>query len=544
MKFFFYSIFVLAVFLAASDAHAQAVSPAELNTRMDYWVTKLPYCKYQEGSFPSKDNCVDGDSVPLNGLSCAAGEGQPGIFGQLAAQACDAVKRSQGTKSGMWYRSPKKRYEIEHHLATTDEKASSNDSAQGVWAYIAQKKDVDAFRRWTGWMSDHKQLGIWPAYCLDVKCSFNVSDCPMLDRLAVYLGQGNALCDLPPNISADAPIKVLQANLDGTVKLIYKLPGAHAFDGQINALKASINAALSEAIKLAQKADDAKEKLETLTRVTMHQAEFLNYVSSYLNSDGPPRQDVAYAAYLLKKYGGFTTPDVAHAMDVITGKEPENAFFQYVKAGPSDTMLKQILFINGIQKCPPKGEKDHPRTSWIWESVDRQTKAGQKQPWEETMYWDCVFVGNLYKSGPIKGFNVPGLPGYQQASQQAEQQLQNAINGTNELLSTLDKIRLRLQDPTHPPTPAEVWKLLTDAHDATVKMLPGPVQKIVLAVPKPLQPPSWAPAPPAPPAPPTPKQVVKKIEDTLPKPPRQIPRPPQPSPQPLCPCHGSWGCPC
>lgn len=165
-------------------------------------------------------------------------------------------------------------------------------------------------------------------------------------------------------------------------------------------------------------------------------------------------------------------------------------------------MLPQILLINGIQKCPAKAsDKPHVRDSWIWETEDRQTEAGKPQPWVETMYWDCIFVGNLYKSGPIKGVNLPAPAGYTAASNEAEQQLQNTIDGTRGLLATLDQIRLKIQDPTHPPTPAEVWKLLTDAHDAAAKTLPGPVQKIVQAVPKPLQPPSWLPPPPPPPVP-------------------------------------------
>jgi hypothetical protein len=36
-------------------------------------------------------------SVSLNGLSCAAGDGRPGIFGQLGAQACEAVSRLSTT---------------------------------------------------------------------------------------------------------------------------------------------------------------------------------------------------------------------------------------------------------------------------------------------------------------------------------------------------------------------------------------------------------------------------------------------------------------
>jgi hypothetical protein len=301
VKCFFFFILFAAVLLSGSQARAR-VSVAELNARMSYWVTKLPYCEYQEGNFPSKDGCDDGDSVPLNGLSCAAGDGAVAPFRQLAAQACDAVKASQGKNSGAFYRSPKKRYEIENHLPTSDEKASSNDSAQGVWAYIAQLRDVAAFRRWTDWMKAHKEAGIWPRYCTDSKCDFNVSDCPMLDRLAVYLGENNPLCDLPPNIPAAAAVEALQATYNGAVNTRKGMPGIHpTFDSQINALAGAIDAAFVLTRSLAQKADDAKEKLETLTRVVQHQADFIVFIGSYVDSPGAARQDVAYSVYLLKK---------------------------------------------------------------------------------------------------------------------------------------------------------------------------------------------------------------------------------------------------
>jgi hypothetical protein len=354
----------------------------------------------------------------------------------------------------------------------------------------------------------------------------------MLDRLAVYLGEGNALCDLPPMVSADVPIKAMQAVYDGTVKAIEQLPGAKIFASQITPLKSSIDAAFVQAIALAKTADDAKEKLETLTRVIAHQADFLTLIDSYVNKSGPARQDVAYGAYLLKKYGGLATPDVSAAADVVLSKEPENAFFQYVSQGPSPRMLDQILLINGISKCPAQAsDKAHAKTSWIWETEDRQTEAGKPQPWVETMYWDCIFAGNLYQSGPIKGVNLPSPPGYAAASKAAEQQLQDTITGTKNLLDALGKILQRLKDPLHPPTPAEVWKELTDVHDATLKLLPGPVQAMVPDVPTQFQPPSWLPAPPTPPAPPTAKQVETTIRKSLPAPPQPPPAPkglPQP----------------
>jgi hypothetical protein len=523
MRHAFLALFSLATVLAGSCASAQ-ITEDELNKRMAYWAKIVPYCAYNVQSvFPSKDGCNDGDSVSLNGLTCAAGDGRPGVFGQLGAQACEAVKNSQNPDTGEWYRSPKKRYEIENKLPTSDEKASSNDSAQGIWAYIAQRHDVAAFRKWTGWMKDHKEGGVfWPRYCKDQHCDFNVNDCPMLDRLAVYLGEGNALCDLPPMISADAPIKVMKQGYDATVQAISKLPGAKLVTSQMDTLNKAIDASFVHAIELAKAADDAKERHETLLRVIQHQADILTYIDSFVNKSGPARQDVAYGAYLLKKYGGQTTPDVSAAAERVAIKEPENAFFEYVARGSTPRMLQEILKIDNIERCPSQDRDNyHAKTSWIWETEDRQTEKGKPQPWVETMYWDCIFVGNLYLSGPIKGFNLPAPAGYAATSQEAEKQLQSTIDGTKELLAALDKIRQRLQDPLHPPTPAEVWKFLADAHDSSIKLLPDPVQELANQIPRQFQPASW----PAPSPPPNLGQVTKQLQRRgPPPPPRGFPR--------------------
>jgi hypothetical protein len=484
------------------------VTPAELDSRMKYWdnPARLPICTFAGGSpFPAKDQengtpCNDGDSVSLNGLTCAAGD----------ERGCNAVRDSQGKKDGQFWRSPKKRYEVENNLPTSDEKPSSNDSAQGVWAYIAQKHDVDAFRRWTGWMRSHKDLGIWPRYCSDAKCDFNVSDCPMLDRLAVYLGEGNPLCDLHPDIRASSAIAALQDAFDKTVEAIEGLPGAHLVDAQVAPLKNVTNQAINEARKVAEKVDDIREKVETLARVASHTADFIAFVDSYVNKSGAARQDVAYSVYLLKKYGGFTTHDAANAAEVIAKKEGENAFFEYVAHGPTEKMLSQIL-----AKCPCEAsDKPHLRLQWIWEREDRETEPGKPQPWEQTMYWDCLFVGNLYKSGPIHGFNLPALPGYADISSQAEQELQSSIDGIMALLKALRDIRQKLSDPAHPPTPAEVIDLLKDAHKSISKTLPGPAAKL--------------------------DEAITSFLPSAPSPSNPIPKPKVDG----CFCHGGFFCPC
>ena len=198
----------IAFSLVASSSNAQ-VTPAELDKRMDYWKSKLPYCTYgSEKSlllqFPAKDpeqdtdQCNDGDAVPLNGLVCTTVRGASGDFADKAEEACKAVKDSQGDNGRFW-RSPKKLFEFVNKLPTSTETSSSNDSAQGAWAYIAEKRDVDAFRRWTQWMSDNKRLGVWPQYCLEESCAFNFGDCPMLDRIAIYLNEPNPLCNPHPS---------------------------------------------------------------------------------------------------------------------------------------------------------------------------------------------------------------------------------------------------------------------------------------------------------------------------------------------------------
>jgi hypothetical protein len=51
------------------------ITLSELDSRMKYWETRLPFCTYTGGPpFPAKDQengtpCNDGDSVPLNGLN-------------------------------------------------------------------------------------------------------------------------------------------------------------------------------------------------------------------------------------------------------------------------------------------------------------------------------------------------------------------------------------------------------------------------------------------------------------------------------------------
>jgi len=148
----------------------------------------------------------------------------------------------------------------------------------------------------------------------------------MLDRLAVYLEEGNSLCNLHPDVRGSSAVAALQHTFDDGVNAIESLPGAKVFAAQINGLKNAINAALDEARKAAEKLDDVREKVETLARVSTHAADFIAFVGAYVNKSGAARQDVAYSVYLLKKYGGFATQDAENAAEVIAKKNQKMLF--------------------------------------------------------------------------------------------------------------------------------------------------------------------------------------------------------------------------
>jgi hypothetical protein len=167
-------------------------------------------------------------------------------------------------------------------------------------------------------------------------------------------------------------------------------------------------------------------------------------------------------------------------------KRAKTPFFEYVAHGSTKRMLSQILGF----KCPSQTQdKPHLRLQWIWEREDRETEPGKLQPWEQTMYWDCLFVARLYKSGSIDGFNLPELPGYADVSKEVERQLQATIDGIRTLLATLDQLRVKLMDPLHPPTTAEIVDLLKSTAVAISQLVPGPAAELTKGLTEAIPPP-------------------------------------------------------
>jgi hypothetical protein len=411
----FVSLFI-ALFGCVIEANIAAASSvpdkvADLNTRAMYWKTQLPYCNWDGGArFPSKygdadgpDNeslkCNDGDSVGFNGVLCASGD----------SEACDAVKRSQDLLNGRWWRSPRR---LHNPVAEGgSETTFSNDHALGVWSYIAQTKDKDAFRAWIKWIAGLPRCGTslqcipsLPMYCADDRCGFKLIDCPMLDRLALVLLESNPICDPLHDFSNSAFLIVteFQNQFNEVIEGIYRLPGAQLARPAIEPFRAQFIVALTALREALKRSQSLRELMATFARAGSGTDGLAAAVNSMVNAPGYSLDDVAIAIFNLRKYGGFNGPALSSAAEILVARESQNAFFEYVAHGPTETMLNQIL-----AKCSSQ-ENDiaHARFQWIWQRDDKE----QPPPSKKTMYWDCIFVANLYKNGPLPSIDLPAPP--------------------------------------------------------------------------------------------------------------------------------------
>ena len=450
-RYALFSIPLLILFIqafAASYAHAQLLSAkrADLDARMRYWSTKLPFCNWDYGrNFPSKyddaagadteaQKCNDGNSVILNGLLCAVGDDR----------GCDAVRRSQGA-NGRWWRSPKKLHE--HARDGGSETTFSNDHALGVWAYIAQKKDKGAFKNWVGWMDQNPRCGLTfnclpgqPRYCEDDRCTFKFIDCPLMDRLALMLLEANPICD-PSHQLAEALLHIidLQQQFNNSLASLYRIPGAQVLKPEIELLRAPFNTALRLLKQATLTAEDLRGRADTFMRATTESPGLVALINSMVNDRGYSLHDVAVAAFLLKKYGGFNGFEVSSTARILQTRENQNAFFEFVAHGPTERMLDEIL-----AKCPSQNnDVPHARFQWIWERADNENPPPQKK----TMYWDCLFVGQLYKNGPLSGINIPAPPFVGDAYVAAMRAVADAEWAVNEVIKLLQELVKDARDP-------------------------------------------------------------------------------------------------
>jgi hypothetical protein len=101
---------------------------------------------------------------------------------------------------------------------------------------------------------------------------------------------------------------------------------------------------------------------------------------------------LAGAAILILEKFQIKTPGLKKASDELLSQEQKNPFFKFLANGePTADMNTWIM-----EQCPCTNfdpERKVPRFQWSWERQDSANAATQ------TMYWDCIFAGDLSQRG-------------------------------------------------------------------------------------------------------------------------------------------------
>jgi len=392
-----YSISAAAAFAAVAAGNPDPKKIQELRARMEFWESNLGafYCEPPNiKKFPSKEEakslgnfgCDDGDMTLYNGLLCAAG----------VPEGCDAVERSQTLEqtkdNGRWWRSPRKVHSVEPVGAETKiQRTFGADQALGVWAYLAEKKNGERFRRWIAWMDrnprciDCLPTRITPRYCEDDNCKFGFIDCPLVNRLAEVLNERISLCSsvIPPAIPLPKGLmKRFNDVYDKAEDLSRRLhlPSPTDFLKIFSQLLAAYETAMRDFMKEV-------DKLGGSALLPPRLEDIIASINARFNKDGFSRHLAAVELFILKKYG-FDNGTLNETAKKLAAKESKNPFFYFVAYGNKPPMLDLIL-----GECPSEKHPSKKRFQWSWERDDKE------KAWIESMYWDCIFVANLYLHG-------------------------------------------------------------------------------------------------------------------------------------------------
>jgi hypothetical protein len=151
-------------------------------------------------SFPSKVNvasndwiCDNGDMNLFNGLLCAVS-----ISGDKD-EGCKAVQRGQDA-DGSWWRAPSKvGIPDPSQNPDTVQTTFNSDQALGVYLYLEQTGDAEAFGRWLDWISNNPICNTtsgncgWPGqarFCSNFgDCAMHPIDCALILLLGQLYGQ-------------------------------------------------------------------------------------------------------------------------------------------------------------------------------------------------------------------------------------------------------------------------------------------------------------------------------------------------------------------
>jgi hypothetical protein len=448
----------------------------ELDYHLAYWESQAFYCPAGKGwaKFPSKEGdkgapqCDDGDVVIMNAMLCFAGD----------VRGCQTVKASQqgddGSKdAGHWWRSPKKLVEKPKEPSdlepikrdpgakipfkfNDDQTTFSADHAIGATLYIVQAGDRGAFDRWMAYISRVGPCLTYcglvpvgsPRYCGNDHCVFRLSGCPMLQVTAEAEHTVVKFCSLAyvpvPDITNLAD-KLNQAYNEVTKNLPPALIkadlGKAAFDASLKAYREQYD-------KFATLRAQVDQYLIRLARAP----NIVQGIDAEVDSKGYSQHNTLLEIMMLEQLGSGSPASAKKAKEVYD-QNSRNPFFNFVvyRNQGHDAQLKEV-----IAQCPDeKSDRNRgKRDQWMWE---REYDPGNRS---ESMYWDCIFMGELIKDDlqmPLfQNDSVLETTAYK-VLEQAQFALNAMSTHLNDMIETIKAIPVPpIVNPLKPPKPQQV----------------------------------------------------------------------------------------
>jgi hypothetical protein len=326
-------LFLLLLFGSTSSV----ADDLELAQRYEYWKEKAFHCPAGDGTFfPSRPTgeqrqpCDDGDMTLFNGLLCAGGN----------KFACAAVAAAQDATTGQWFRSPRIR------LSGNDRGGSafSPDMALGVQLYLVNTGDTARALKWLHWL--HRS----------VPCSLTLFGRCMLHGVPRFCTDDvvEKGCIMRPGDAAAlaATVTFLQTKFG-----MEELP-----DGRLRGYLGSMSGLGPQ----------------------------LEEVAATVNRPGFS-QHLVGVSVLHYRSMGLGNVKLDKAAQLISGKNPGNAFYSILARNPRADVVKEIL-----NRCPnPHIPLKYPLRQWQWE------RENADMAWESSSYWDCIFIWEFLSTNTL-----------------------------------------------------------------------------------------------------------------------------------------------
>ncbi|CAH2408376.1 hypothetical protein [Mesorhizobium escarrei] len=343
----------------------------------------------------------------FNGMLCAVGD-KRGCDGVKIAQDADKIAQDA---DGRWWRSKDHIGQID----TDDQSSFSTDQALGVYLYLVQTGDKPAFARWLNWIKRNPHVyGPQPSYCTHKECLFKALDCPLLvtvaagfdmarDALEVCSSYGVAQFPDPGELKAKfekARDEIYSITVD-YVQLIDELAGRIGLPPGLPNVEEAYEA-LGDLEGAAYEALDAYaheyEKFlnSTVAELSSKQAQAIVKANAGLNES--KSMHLAGVAILLLRNMGYDGQDLSDAAAMLSYRRKFNPFYEYLENGPSGVWASE-----SVKKCPSKETPSRTRLQWFPERDEGPQGDSRKLAWEESMYWDCIFLMklNIRKDQPV-----------------------------------------------------------------------------------------------------------------------------------------------